>query len=128
VAATGAEIRVRKRYKAAAFLGLPPVENVPLSLDLATLMLFEWPSVNATRILSGETEGPRSADSLVKQSLLYREFQAEHDEILRHKWYESEKRGHDIGFELAQVDWRIKHGSQWRKEWQQKRFASAIKN
>jgi hypothetical protein len=41
---------------------------------------------------------------LEKPSLLYREFQAEQEEILRHKWFESEKRGHDIGFELAQVD------------------------
>jgi hypothetical protein len=62
----------------------------------------------------------------VKQSLLYREFQAEHEEILRHKWFESEKEGHDIGFELAQVDWRIKYGSQWRKEWQQKHVPRAF--
>jgi len=82
--------------------------------------------VNATRILSGETAVPRSADNLVKQSLLYQEFQAEHEEILRHKWYESEKRGHDIGFELAQVDWRIKYGSKWRKEWQQKRLSLRV--
>jgi hypothetical protein len=82
--------------------------------------------VNATRILSAETEGPRSADNLVKQSLLYRAFQAEHEEILKHKWYESEKRGRDIGFELAQVDWRIKYGSQWRRAWQQKRFGSVF--
>jgi hypothetical protein len=78
--------------------------------------------VNTARILSGETKGPPSAIDLLKQSLLYREFQAEHEEILRHKWYESEKKGRDIGFELAQVDWRIKHGSQWRKAWQQKRL------
>jgi hypothetical protein len=82
--------------------------------------------VKATRILSGEAKGPRSADSLVKQSLLYRELQAEHEEILKHKWYESEKKGHDIGFELAQVDWRIKHRSRWRKELQQKRLPSAF--
>jgi len=42
-----------------------------------------------------------SGDNLMKHSLLYREFQAEREEILRHKWYESEKKGHDIGFELA---------------------------
>jgi hypothetical protein len=83
--------------------------------------------VKTTRILSGETEGGAlSADNLVKHSLLYQEFQAEHEEILRHKWYESEKRGHDIGFELAQIDWSIKYGSQWRKEWQQKRLPSAF--
>ena len=88
-------------------------------------MLFEWQTVNATRIPSGETDGPRSADNLVRQSLLYQEFQAQRDEILKHKWYESEKRGRDIGFELAQVDWRIKYGSQWRREWQQKRYPNA---
>jgi len=76
--------------------------------------------VNATKILSGEM------DWLLKRSLLYREFQAEHHEILKHKWYESEKRGHDIGFELAQVDWRIKHGLQWRKERRQKLVPSAF--
>ena len=81
--------------------------------------------MNATKILSGEPGEPHSADNLVKQSLLYREFQAEHEEILRHKWYESEKIGHDIGFELAHVDWRIKYGSQWRKEWQRISFPSA---
>jgi hypothetical protein len=55
-------------------------------------------------------------NDLVGQSLLYRESQAEREEIMRHKWFESEKKGHDIGFELAQVDWRIKYRSQWRKE------------
>ena len=82
--------------------------------------------MNATKIFSGETEGTRSAENLLKQSLLYREFRAEHEEILRHKWYESEKKGHDIGFDLAQVDWKIRHGSQWRKEWRQKRFPCAF--
>ena len=35
---------------------------------------------------------------------LYQEFQAEREEILKHKWIESEKAGHDIGFELALTD------------------------
>jgi hypothetical protein len=39
------------------------------------------------------------ASDLLKNSTLYREFQAERDEILKHKWIESEKAGHDIGFE-----------------------------
>jgi hypothetical protein len=78
------------------------------------------------KTLRGETQGPGSADELLKGSLLYRESQAERQEILRHKWFESEKKGYDIGFELAQVDWRIKHGSQWRKEWQRKRVGPAF--
>ena len=52
---------------------------------------------------------------LVKKSSLYREFQAEREEILRHKWIESEKAGYDIGFEKALTDWIMKHRSKWRK-------------
>jgi hypothetical protein len=55
------------------------------------------------------------ANDLLKNSSLYREFQAEREEILRHKWIESEKAGHDIGFERALTDWIIRHRSAWRK-------------
>jgi hypothetical protein len=34
---------------------------------------------------------------------------------MRHKWIESEKAGHDIGFERALTDWIIKHRTKWRK-------------
>ena len=56
-----------------------------------------------------------SASDLLKNSSLYREFQAEREEILKHKWIESEKAGHDIGFEQALTDWIIKHRANWRK-------------
>lgn len=56
-----------------------------------------------------------SANDLLKNSSLYREFQAEREEILRHKWIESEKAGRDIGFEQALTDWIIKHRAAWRK-------------
>ena len=45
----------------------------------------------------------------VKQSSLYQEFLAEREEILRHKWLESERLGYDIGFERALLDWIRKH-------------------
>jgi hypothetical protein len=51
---------------------------------------------------------------LVKNSSLYREYLAEREEILRHKWIESEKAGRDIGFERALLDWIIKYRSGWR--------------
>ena len=63
---------------------------------------------------SNNTDSPRGND-LVKNSSLYREFQAERDEILKHKWIESEKAGHDIGFERALTDWIINHRPKWRK-------------
>ncbi len=50
----------------------------------------------------------------VKQSSLYQEFLAEREEILRHKWIESERLGHDIGFERALLDWIRKHREAWR--------------
>lgn len=60
-----------------------------------------------------------SASDLLLNSSLYREFQAEREEILRHKWIESEKAGGDIGFERALTEWVLKHRSKWRKSRQQ---------
>jgi hypothetical protein len=56
------------------------------------------------------------AMDLVKHSMLYKEFLAERDEILRHKWIESEKAGYDIGFERALIDWIVKYRSVWLEE------------
>lgn len=51
---------------------------------------------------------------LVERSSLYQEFLAEREEILRHKWLESEKVGYDIGFERALLDWIRNHRDCWR--------------
>jgi len=61
-----------------------------------------------------------SPDDWLKASPLYREAQAEREEILKHKWYESEKKGYDIGMDLAKVDWTMKHGGRWHRERRQK--------
>ena len=53
---------------------------------------------------------------LVKNSLLYKTFASERDEILRYKWFESEKAGVDIGFEKALLGWLIKHAAAWREQ------------
>tara|TARA_Y100001968_G_scaffold117676_1_gene107136 strand:- start:11110 stop:11313 length:204 start_codon:yes stop_codon:yes gene_type:complete len=55
-------------------------------------------------------------DTLLEKSSLYQRYLTERDEILRHKWLESEKEGHDIGFERALVDWVLNHRSKWRKK------------
>lgn len=64
--------------------------------------------------MSNSSEGGNGTD-LVKRSSLYREFQAEREEILKHKWIESEKAGHDIGFERALTDWIVNHRAKWRR-------------
>lgn len=57
---------------------------------------------------------PSTSREFVKQSSLYQEFLAEREEILRHKWLESERLGYDIGFERALLDWIRKHRESWR--------------
>jgi hypothetical protein len=52
--------------------------------------------------------------NFAQRSSLYQEFLAEREEILRHKWIESEKKGKDIGFERALLDWIRKHRDSWR--------------
>jgi len=37
------------------------------------------------------------------------------DEILKHKWYESERSGFDVGFEYALLDWNVKFKQAWDK-------------
>lgn len=44
---------------------------------------------------------------------IYSKFIDMKNEILKHKWIESEKAGKDIGFEKALVDWIEKHRTGW---------------
>jgi len=66
-----------------------------------------------------ETKNQAPAESqtafVTTGSQLYKEFLAEREEILRHKWLESERLGYDIGFERALLDWIRKHREGWRK-------------
>ena len=49
----------------------------------------------------------------LSRSDIYKEFLAEKEEVLRHKWLESEKAGYDIGYERALVDWIMNHREKW---------------
>ena len=40
---------------------------------------------------------------------------AEIAEIERHKYFLSEKAGHDIGWEAAEQDWELRHAKQFRQ-------------
>jgi len=42
---------------------------------------------------------------------------AQIEEIMKHKWIESEKAGRDIG-KKAVGDWIEKHAAAWRREWE----------
>jgi hypothetical protein len=71
-----------------------------------------------------ETKGSKE---FVKQSTLYQEFLAEREEILKHKWLESERLGYDIGFERALLDWIRKHRDAWRSNRRAQLAAQGVK-
>ena len=45
--------------------------------------------------------------------IVYKNFLSEREEILKHKWIESQKYGYDIGFERALIEWNMKHRLNW---------------
>ncbi len=49
----------------------------------------------------------------IKETSLYREFLAQREEIMKHKWYESERAGYDVGFAYALIDWTMKFKNKW---------------
>ena len=53
--------------------------------------------------MSQRAPEPPTSREFVKQSTLYQEFLAEREEILRHKWLESERLGYDIEIGRAHV-------------------------
>ena len=57
----------------------------------------------------------KSNDAFLEKLSLYQRYLAERDEVLRHKWLESERAGCDIGFERALLDWVLNHRAKWRK-------------
>ncbi len=49
----------------------------------------------------------------IKETSLYKEFLAQREEIMKHKWYESERAGVDVGFAYALIDWTMKFKNKW---------------
>jgi len=54
------------------------------------------------------------ADEWVAETLLFKRWSAMKREILLHKWYESEKAGHDVGWERAATNWMIHYSQMFR--------------
>ena len=48
-------------------------------------------------------------------STVYRYYKKELEEVLKHKWIESEKAGRDVGFNVALTDWIRHHRKAWRE-------------
>jgi hypothetical protein len=59
-------------------------------------------------------EALTAKEDFYTNSLIYREFLEEREEVLKHKWLESEKKGYDIGYSAALIDWILKYRRGWR--------------
>jgi hypothetical protein len=66
---------------------------------------------------------PLNAD--IRSFSLYRAFTAELEEILKHKWIESEKAGRDVGFDWALINWTTHHRRSWRKAYLERQLAES---
>lgn len=53
---------------------------------------------------------PETVETWVKESRLVSRWQTIKHEIELHKWYESERAGHDIGWDKAAASWQMHHG------------------
>lgn len=49
----------------------------------------------------------------MQNTRLYKHFLEMRNEVLRHKWFESERANKDVGFEYALIDWIVKHKAEW---------------
>ena len=52
----------------------------------------------------------------VQDTSIYKEFLALKEEVNKHKWYESEKQGRDVGFIWAMMDWTLRYKTKWIQE------------
>jgi hypothetical protein len=69
---------------------------------------------NLKRISSIMIDALTATECFFYNSLVYKEFIEEREEVLKHKWLESEKKGYDIGYSTALIDWILKHRTNWR--------------
>ena len=53
---------------------------------------------------------------LRKSYALLEEAAAEREEVLRHKWFQSEKAGREVSFEEALADWLVNYRPTWKEK------------
>lgn len=66
--------------------------------------------------MSAESHPEEEASARSGAGSHYREFLEDHEELMRHKWLMSEKAGHDVGLEVALVDWVTHHRAAFHRQ------------
>jgi hypothetical protein len=88
--------------------GLPDMGSSPLKEPKKAIIL--------SSSFRPKAAGPDStySEDFLKSSSLYSNHMARKEEINKHKWYESERAGRDVGIDFAYFDWILKYSHQWR--------------
>lgn len=55
-----------------------------------------------------ESEEERHFEEWARKTSLFKQWEETKEHILRHKWFESEKAGHDVGWDHAVVDYNLR--------------------
>ena len=84
-----------------------------ITLPLATIRFLDHQLVFRSKAIFFIHDAPLMATDISNEeentsrprSTAYREFLADREDLLRHKWLMSEKAGRDVGLELALFDW-----------------------
>ena len=51
----------------------------------------------------------------IERTSLVQRWRAMKQDVLLHKWYESERAGHDIGWDRAFVDWTLRYSCEFNR-------------
>ncbi len=71
------------------------------------------------KLMSKTSPGPsetleHDSQQWLHGTLLFKHWSDMKNDILLHKWYESERAGHDIGWERATTSWMIHHSRNFK--------------
>lgn len=55
-----------------------------------------------------KAEDAKADDEWVHGTSLFQEWEAMKEDVMRHKWFESERAGHDVGWDRALVDYNVR--------------------
>jgi hypothetical protein len=107
-----ADLREMGALTVAAASKEKPVELTPEAREFLFAAIPELAALECQRENQPVPELSRPT-SAVALATLWDQFLDERDQILKHKWIESQKAGFDIGIERAVRDWLEKHHPQW---------------
>lgn len=70
--------------------------------------MLSWDPERTMKVNTKKSGETHYYDDWARKTSLFQEWAAMKEDVLRHKWFESEKAGHDVGWDRAMVDYNLK--------------------